>query len=77
MFVIYYWPSILESVPQFWISDTAPKTTLFEGVEINFGHQFFPSALAIYMACAFCKQKNDKNRPNMTVAAAQRKNCRI
>ena len=77
MFVIYYWPSILESVPQFWISDTAPKTTLFEGVEINFGHQCFLSALAIYVACAFCKKTIDKNRPNMTVAAAQRKHYRV
>ena len=52
------------------------KTTLFEGVRMIFGLQFFSSAKAIYVACAFCK-KIDQILPNMTVAAAQRKHCRV
>ena len=31
--------------------------------------------LAVNVACVFCKKKRDQNRPNRTVAAAQRKHC--
>ena len=37
------------------------KITLFEGVQINFGHQFFSSASAIYVACVFCKENWQKS----------------
>ena len=60
---------ITDAGPQFWKSDTALKTTLFEGVKLIFGPQFFSSASAIYVACAFSK-KNDQNWPNMTVVCS-------
>ena len=50
------------------------KTTPFEAVKIKFGPQFFFSTLAMYVAYVFCK-KNDQNRTNMSVVAAQTKHC--
>ena len=52
------------------------KTALFEGVRMIFGLQFFSSAYAIYVECAFCK-RIDQILPNMTGAAAQRKHCHV
>ena len=58
---------ITDAGPQFWKVTLNSgkvklplKTTLFEGVKIIFGSQFFSSALAIYVACVFCKKKETK-----------------
>ena len=64
----------MEIALQFWKSDTALKTIHYEGVKIKFGPQFFFSTLAMYVAYVFCK-KNDQNRTNMSVVAAQTKHC--